>query len=149
MRFSFYFSIFAAVIFHTTMKHFFVILLLMGGLPVFAQNTLNVWLTDGGKVSFTFAEKPVVSHADNILSISSTAASVEYPVSDVVRFTFEDAETTKVLSVKSDIADEVSVFDLQGTLLKRFKGSSFSLEGLPQGVYIIKSNRSTFKVIKK
>jgi hypothetical protein len=121
----------------------------MGGLPVVAQNTLNVWLTDGGKVSFTFAEKPVVSHADNILSISSTAASVEYPVSDVVRFTFEDAETTKVLSVKSDIAGEVSVFDLQGTLVKRFKGSSFSLEGLPQGVYIINSNRSTYKVIKK
>lgn len=131
------------------MKHFFVILLLMGGLPVFAQNTLNVWLIDGSKVSFTFAEKPVVSHADNILSISSTAASVEYPVSDVVRFTFEDAETTKVLSVKSDVAGEVSVFDLQGTLVKRFKGSSFSLEGLPQGVYIIKSNRSTYKFIKK
>lgn len=149
MRFSFYFSNFAAVIFHTTMKHFFVILLLMGGLPVFAQNTLNVWLTDGGKVSFTFAEKPVVSHADNILSISSTAASVEYPVSYVVRFTFEDAETTKVLSVKSDIVDEVSVFDLQGTLVKRFAGGTFSLEGLPQGVYIINSNRSTYKVIKK
>ena len=114
MRFSFYFSTFAAVIFHTTMKHFFVILLLMGGLPVFAQNTLNVWLTDGGKVSFTFAEKPVVSHVDNVLTISSTATSVEYPLSDVVRFTFEDAETTKVLSVNSDIADEVSVFDLKG-----------------------------------
>lgn len=86
----------------------------MGGLPVFAQNTLNVWLTDGGKVSFTFAEKPVVSHVDNVLTISSTATSVEYPLSDVVRFTFEDAETTKVLSVNSDIADEVSVFDLKG-----------------------------------
>ena len=121
----------------------------MGGLPVFAQNTLNVWLTDGGKVSFTFADKPVVSHADNVLTISSNAASVEYPVSDVVRFTFEDAETTKVLSVKSDIVDEVCVFDLQGTLVKRFVGGSFSLESLPQGVYIIKSNRSTYKIIKK
>ena len=131
------------------MKHFFVTLLLMGGLPVFAQNTLNVWLTDGGKVSFTFAEKPVVSHADNILSFSSSAASVEYPVSDVLRFTFEDAETTKVLSVKSEVAGEVSVFDLQGTLVKRFAGSSLSLESLPLGVYIIKSNRSTYKVIKK
>ena len=116
---------------------------------MFAQNTLNVWLTDGGKVSFTFAEKPVVSHADNILTISSAAASVEYPISDVVRFTFEDAETTKVLSVKSDIAGEVRVFNLKGTLVKRFAGSTFSLEGLPHGVYIIKSNRSTYKVIKK
>ncbi len=126
-----------------------ILLLLCGGLFVYSQNTLNVWLQNNEKVSFTFAEKPVVNHTDNVLTITSTSATVEYPVADVQRFTFEDAALpTKILNVTS-ASDELSIYDTQGILVRRVDDRSINLDNLPHGIYIIKSKSKTFKVIKK
>lgn len=126
-----------------------ILLLLCGGLFVYSQNTLNVWLQNNEKVSFTFAEKPVVNHTDNVLTITSTSATVEYSVADVQRFTFEDAASpTMILNVAST-SEELSVYDTQGILVRRVGNRSFNLDNLPHGIYIIKSKSKTFKVIKK
>lgn len=124
------------------------LLLLCGGLYTYSQNTLNVWLQNGEKTSFIFAEKPIVNHTNNVLTIISTSASVEYPIADVLRFTFEDVTPTSILKVISD-SNFISIYNLQGALVKKIDSHSFNLDTLPQGIYIIKSNQQTYKVIKK
>lgn len=122
-----------------------------------AETSLVVWQNDGGTTKFAFSEVPVVKYEGETLVLTTTKTSVEYPLSQLKKFTFE-VNPTKVdeLKVTSVLKDDgmVSVYNMKGQLIKIYKAGgnhqiTFATESLPAGMYIIKMNSQTFKIQKK
>lgn len=140
--------------------------------PTFSQNTLTIHQKDGQQFSYGFEEKPVVTFTDNTIVIKSTKTQVQYDLSNVAKFTFNDIEDA-VIGIKADAASasitldeytvsisgakpdtQVRLFASDGRQLQSYKtaqdGSvTFSIADLPAGNYIIASESITVKILKK
>lgn len=140
--------------------------------PVFSQNTITINQKDGQQFSFGFADKPVITYTENDLVLKTTKTEVQYPLSSLSKITFTDAETG-VDAIRDDIQSpaltlddyvinitgakagiNVSLIATDGKTIGTYKtdqdGSvSFSIADLSLGIYIIKSENLTFKVLKK
>ena len=141
------------------------------------QIYLVVWTRDGGKVLYPLNEQPVIKYdpAGNYVVRTSTV-EVEYPVADVWMFTLADTdnplpnEPMDIPDTPRDssfsISDEavcftslrqgskVCIYNVAGLLIDSVTadggGSAFvNLSDLTQGVYIIKTENITHKIIKK
>lgn len=138
-----------------------------------AQNgpQLKVWKKDKSTVLFALAEKPVTTFSGNKLIIKTSTATVEYPLAEVQRYTYEGVETG-IESIESDnsmlvkqekdklslrnlkTGEEVRLYSSSGSLLQIVKSNGtepvvISLSSRPQGVYIVKSGNETIKLMKR
>lgn len=141
-------------------------------MSVSAQNTVIVHQKDGKTVSFGLPEKPVITYADNEMVITTTKTVLQYPLASVSQLTFSDDETSvapvadekqaPVLELDNyvvritgaDAEASVTVVASDGKTLILTKVNSdgtatFSVAELPEGIYIIKSENLTFKILKK
>ena len=68
-----------------------------------AQNgpQLKVWKKDGSTVLYALSEQPVTTFSDNKLVIKTSNTTVEYPLAEVQRYTYEGVETG-IESIDSD-----------------------------------------------
>jgi len=137
----------------------------------FAEPQLKVWKKDKSTVLFALAEKPVTTFSDNKLVIKTSSATIEYPLADIQRYTYEGVETG-IESIDSDngvlvkqeknklslanlkAGAEVRLYNSSGSLLKIVKSNGtepvvISLSSRPQGVYIVKSGNETIKLMKR
>lgn len=154
------------------MKKGFIVLLLSaaGFLSGHAQNQLNIWLRSGDVVSYSFAQKPllmfptgkyvlneyyreVLEYGNIVLKAGNV--TVEYPSADVLKYTFEK-NPVSVATVRTRLHEggDVKVYTTNGVLVKTAAAAkdgtrSFSLDDLPRGVYVVKSNSSTYKIKKQ
>ena len=142
--------------------------------PMLAESTataLTVHIKDGSEVTFLLSEQPAVTFSDGYLLITSSDAEMSYPLSDVVKFTFKDADETTGIDNTSvgeasfafdggsvvvsglKAGSNARVFATDGTTLHSEEVSgdswSYSLSSLPSGVYIVSINGKTFKIAKK
>lgn len=137
-----------------------------------ASYSLVVWTSDGGSVSYDFGEEPRVTHADGILTVTTTADAVEYPAEYVSRFTIskedvavgvdevdgtqgEMSKRGDTLSFRSFPAgSSVSVYSISGALMTSGQVDAdgnlvIFVGGYPSGAYIVKTASITYKIIKK
>lgn len=119
----------------------------------FAQNTLNVHQKDGVVVKYGFSEKPTVTYTATGIHLATTKVEVDYPFVNLEKFTFSDeANAINVLKTEST-NDDVRIYNTNSMLLKTVKQSdgeaSFSISELPNGIYIIKNGKTTYKIVKK
>ena len=137
----------------------------------FAGPALKVWKKDKSTVLFALAEKPVTTFSDNKLVIKTSSATIEYPLADIQRYTYEGVETG-IESIESDnsmlvkqekdklslanlkAGAEVRLYNSSGSLLQIVKSNGtepvvISLSSRPQGVYIVKSGKETIKLMKR
>jgi len=120
----------------------------------FAQNTLNIHQRGGGVVSYGFDEKPVVTYVGSNLHVESTTASIDYPVDNVEKLTFESRESSiEEVRVEDEEVSYTLIYTLNGQLIKRIDSkdgqATFNMQDLPAGNYIIKTNKTSFKINKK
>lgn len=134
-----------------------------------------VWLRSGEKYFYDFEEYPEVSFDTDVFTLTTTKTTVEYAAADVVCFTLSNE--TRADSPTGIYADNshsqqtvfhdgnvhvqglkpgerLSVFDMLGrkVLDGRADASgniSLSLLQVPAGVYIVKSEITTYKIHKK
>lgn len=128
--------------------------LFLGLASAFAQNTLNIHQKSGGVVSYAFSEKPVVTYTADGIHLSTSKVEVDYPLSNLEKFTFGDGDADAVESVKAEgIAGDVRIYSINGVLIKTIKlsegSASFSTADLPKGTYIIKNGVTTYKITKR
>jgi len=121
-----------------------------------AETALIVHQKSGGTVEFAFSEKPVVTYCGGYLVISVQGASVEYPLSNMQKFTFgEVSDFEDRITAPADMKPQPTyIYNVGGVLLRIFQPSedgstSASLDGLPAGTYIIKNGNTSYKTIKK
>ena len=123
----------------------------------FAEPQLKVWKKDKSTVLFALAEKPVTTFSDNKLVIKTSSSTIEYPLADIQRYTYEGVETG-IESIESDnsmlvkqekdklslrnlkAGEEVRLYSSSGSLLQILKSNGtepvvISLSSRPQGVY--------------
>lgn len=139
---------------------------------------LFVWLSDGHHDAYSFDEKPCIAYYDGGLIISTQTGEYRYEHAKVHKITFSDTDTpkasdteTSVSSVESDSpemerrGDEVSmrgmipggnvyVYDIGGRLMDTLTVGedgtlTFAISRLSSGIYIIKTETITYKIIKK
>lgn len=131
---------------------------------------LVVW-TQGGPVYYAFEEQPVVNYdgAENFL-VRTTKVEVQYPVADVQKFTLTEEMPTAIQQVAANdgfrfSGNAVSFTSLRpesavrvynpsgmliGTVITSADGTAhLSLSELPKGIYVIKTEKFTHKIIKK
>ena len=162
------------------MKKFFAMLgaLFAFSLSVFAGNPgVTFQLRNGKKVSFAFAEKPVIALSDANLSVSVRGVQrVSYAYADVQRVVVESDVVNAINDVVSDSKSQHVVFNLSANLLEvsglaageqlamyatdgklmlsekaNAEGkAAVSLAGLQQGVYVVRTQSGiSYKLFKK
>jgi hypothetical protein len=141
------------------------------------QIYLVVWTRDGGKVLYPLNEQPSIKYdGEGNYVVRTSRVEMEYPVADVRMFTLADTDNPRpdepmsIPDVSSDsgfrFSDEavsfsslpqgslVRIYNTSGVLIGSVKAdesgsASINLIDLPQGVYIIKTENITHKIIKK
>lgn len=138
-----------------------------------AQNgpQLKVWKKDGSTVLYALSEQPVTTFSDNKLVIKTSNTTVEYPLAEVQRYTYEGVETG-IESIDSDngvlvkqeknklslanlkAGAEVRLYNASGRLLDILKSNgtdavTISIASRPQGMYIVKCGNETIKLMKR
>lgn len=141
------------------------------------QHYLVVWTNDGGKVLYPLNEQPSIKYdGDGNYIVRTSKVQVEYPVVDVRMFTLADTDNPdpdKPMDIPNvSIANGfnfskgtvsfsslrpgslVCIYNTSGLMLASVTAdevgnASISLSDLPQGVYIIKTENITHKIIKK
>ena len=136
-------------------------------------NMLMVYTKDGTATSFVLMDKPQVRFEGKNLHIVSKKADVTYAIADVLRFTYvkgthigiedqadehsaisyQENDGTLVLS-QMKVNASVGVYTLDGKLVKELttqRAGTFrlNLSTLPQGVYIVKADNLTYKLLKR
>lgn len=135
----------------------------------------GVWveLKDNTKQGFLFTDKPKITYGTDILVLTSTEATVEFPFADIKRLYFSDDIGTAVNHVTADVTDKVIRATHEGARLSGFEASTpvtvyslggkavqrlqvgpdgtliVSLASLPKGTYVINAEKSTLKILKK
>ena len=138
-------------------KVIFSLLTLFAATAAWADTALIVHQKSGGVVQYAFSEKPVVTYNEGYLVISASEASVSYPLSDMQKFTFGEAEEDQITRITAPVnvaPQPTYIYSIDGKLMRTLKPSddgttSASLEGLPAGTYVVKNGKTTYKVLKK
>ena len=135
--------------------------------------TLVVLTKDNVKTEFLLADKPMVKFEGKSLRITSAKADVTYMLADIIRFTYINNNPTGITTLSEDedptefsYADGsivlsnlkkgalVAVYSLDGKLVQQLKANHqgtyrISLSSLPTGVYVVKADTITYKIMKR
>ena len=149
-------------------------LLLIATLSSLADSQrLVVWQKSGQKVYFDLNEEPETTFEDGNLVIRSSRTTVSYPLTNVLRYTYEGGTITDVGDVKMrpgevrflQNAEQMAfdglqdgtileVYTLDGVKIKTVKAQGgqrtvVSLADQAAGTYIVKAGEATYKFMKR
>lgn len=132
---------------------------------------LVVETKDHVKTTYMLARKPEVTFEGNDLRIVSWDADVTYNLADILRFTYETQSVTGVSELRDEQAAvnyedgqlvisgikagaSVGIYSIDGKLVQQLTAHRsgtyrLSLSHLPQGVYIVKADNITYKIMKR
>ena len=135
-----------------------------------------VWLNDGSRTAYTLARHPVVTYTNGELLLTTTQQQVAYAAGDVRKFTFSagdiscDAPTSVASPLEQDwqfslqqgnvhfsgspAGSPISIYAIDGKLLHTTTtdeagNATIDIASYPAGVYIIKTETITHKIIKR
>lgn len=135
------------------------------------ENTLVVLTKDGVQTTYLLSEKPEVRFIGRDLRVVSTKADVTYKISDILRFTYIKRNASGIDNVIDDPAEvewqdgtlvisklkanaTVVIYSPDGKMVRRLQARHtgtyrLSLSELPKGVYIVKADNVSYKIMKR
>lgn len=133
------------------------------------QNKENSQETE--KTCYDLGDKPVLTYSGANLVVKTNIASAEFPLGKVAKYYFAESDPTGVVTSQGKMGYlfvteegvrmtgfepslQVKLYTVSGQFLQEYRTSEegsleISLNGQPQGVYLIQLNTTTIKVIKK
>ncbi len=133
--------------------------------------TLHIWMADGTETTVQLYTRPQIIFGSDVVRVTSPVQSLEFPASDVVRFTYSGIPiATEVNSIQDEASyrqegenlyfsgqltpDKILLYSSDGKILPvniRQAGSRLclSLSSIPQGIYILSVNGKTSKLSVK
>ena len=132
----------------------FIICLLGGCLTAAAQQSLNLYTTTSGVVTFTFEQTPKVTFPEtDIIRVATDDVTVEFPFAEVEKITFEDGVTAVESIRMSNEKAQILIYDIAGRLVRRStsqKGSATAdISTLPAGTYVVRDGTRSYKITKR
>lgn len=136
------------------MNRLFICLLLgISAFYTYAQNTLNIHQKNGGMVSYSFADKPVVTYVEDNLHVSTNNVSIDYPLSELVKLTFTESGSSMGELRLDDNNSPIQIYDANGRSIKMIGKNEgeliLNIQELPTGIYFIKQGTTTTKIVKQ
>ena len=157
------------------MKRLQLLLLMLLALPIGmladSQNTLVVKLKNGAETTFFLKDKPNVTFEGTDLKVVSNKETVTFALSDVLRFTYVKKDASGIDETVVDPTEvsyqdgvlvisqlkqgaSVDIYALDGKLvrqLKAYRSGTYrlSLSELPTGLYLVKADNITYKIMKQ
>lgn len=132
---------------------------------------LIVWLNSGDKVYYELNTMPKTTFTESDIVISTTDASVVYPINDVKKYTFESSSSSiQNIDGNKDIhvaqngnivtianlkeGSSVKVYSVDGIMVSNYVAHAneplkITLSKLPVGVYLIRTSNITYKITKR
>ncbi|MBO4315415.1 MAG: hypothetical protein J5867_05575 [Prevotella sp.] len=139
-----------------------------------AQEYVMVWTKEGQQIAYKLKQRPKAFFTDESVKLTTDSIVADYyPLVNMHKITFEDTLPTPIddgISIinngKIQVGEEeiiligfpdgtfVSLNAVDGRHSKKYKTNSrgnlrLGLSGLPSGVFIVKANKSTIKIMKK
>ena len=134
------------------------------------DRVLKVWQSDGQVLTISLNDEPRTTYSDGNLIITSSKATVTFPLEKVRRYTYEsvasgideakavhaafsrDGETLTLAGLKPGTA--IYLYNVAGQLLRTIDSGTqpevvVSVSQLPAGVYVVKANDVTYKITKR
>lgn len=133
--------------------------------------TLVVKLKNGSETAFFLKDKPQVKFEGTNLKVTSSAGDTTFALADVLQFTYDKRDTSGInetvteptgVIFKDDVLvvsqlkvnAVVSVYGLDGILVRQWKAPHagtfrLSLSELPSGLYLVKVDNITYKIMKR
>lgn len=109
----------------------------------FNGTTVNIEQTDGTKSSTSMGNIGRIYFGD-----LSSIADINAQSGNLVEYLSADE-----ITINSEVGSTITIYGLTGTqlLTRRIdtQGEAISIAGLPQGIYIVKANGRTTKIIKR
>lgn len=156
------------------MRRLQLLLLMLLALPIGmladSQNTLVVKLKNGAETTFFLKDKPNVTFEGTDLKVVSNKETVTFALSDVLRFTYVKKDASGIDETVVDPTEvsydgsvlvisqlkqgaSVDIYSLDGKLvrqLKAYRSGTYrlSLSELPTGLYLVKADNITYKIMK-
>lgn len=128
------------------------LLLTQFAIGVHAQTKMILHQKMGGDIEILFADKPVATFEGDNMVITTAKASFSFPIINLGETTYSDATAAIIESVTqlSLDAGPSHIYDINGRLIKTVPvGEPINFGMLPQGIYVIKNNKSTYKINRK
>lgn len=132
---------------------------------------LVVETKDHVQTTYMLADKTQVLFAGSNLRVVSAKVDVTYNLSDILRFTYQTRSITGISELHTeqatiDYKDEqlvisgiqagamINIYSLDGKLVKQHTANHtgtyrLSLASLPKGIYIVKADNVTYKIMKR
>lgn len=158
-----------------TIRKLLLLIAAFSGLSAMAEDIttdLVVWSKDGTKVSYKLNDSPKITFTDDCLVIMANNAEVSYELSQMARLTYEHADVDGIIDVNgekvnpfnfngesllfpaSDADATVRIYATDGkVVIDRTvpKGETLALplHSLSKGIYIVKANSVTYKIVKR
>lgn len=133
------------------------------------QSTLVIWHADGTKTRVALYTRPQVTFSEETVSFKSSVLNLQYPASNVLKFTYEGTPATSINTPKEEIlyrqdgeflcfdpsvsTDKVCLYTSGGVRVpiqvqQTERGLSLSLSSIPSGVYLLSVDGKTSKFVK-
>ena len=154
------------------MKKILSILAILFSLPMYADHHLVIETNNSKKHSYSLEDNPVISFNNDILVIKTDKIELSYPISDIAKYYFTK-EDTGISSVNGDVnnihfnytntdflliegiasEDNVNVYEINGrtchvNIVRNSNSITIELKTLPKGIYLVKVNNHSFKLIR-
>ena len=154
------------------MKKILSILAILFSLPMYADHHLVIETNNSKKHSYSLEDNPVISFNNDILVIKTDKIELSYPISDIAKyyFTKEDTGISSVNGGANNIhfnytntdflliegiasEDNVNVYEINGRtchvdIVRNSNSITIELKTLPKGIYLVKVNNHSFKLIR-
>lgn len=149
-------------------------LLGLGAVSAEAQSTVKgivIETATGERTEYALTETPKLTYDGNTVTLTTTKVCVDFTATDIVKVVLTDISATDINDVESkpeqvqllneevrmsglSAGETVSIYNVSGTLISTCQASSngdltITLSDLQRGVYIIKANHQSFKVMRK
>lgn len=147
-----------------------ILLLAILGSNVAKSQTLVIWQKDGNKVYYSLDEQPKTTFTTEDLVITTNDATINYPLSNIQRYTYESGSLgindikaqgiaishrgEDIIVTGIPVGKSISIYSIDGKQLlsRQSDGSNcqtLSFSTLPTGVYIIKAETINYKFMKR
>lgn len=148
---------------------FLVALLLAIVIPRQARASDDVFIvikTGAEIVAVALADNPVITYANDQLVITTAEKQVEFPVADIMGYSFLESEPTAIKNIKVDREHKqgmvafdhlkegitVMLYNAKGEQVRTTKAQAdgtavIDMHGLAKGVYVIRAGKLSFKIM--
>jgi len=138
--------------------------------PTGGSMALKIWQSDGQVMTISLDDEPKTSYSDGNLIIKTNKTTVTFPLEKVLKYTYvtdptgisspqtvssklsSDGQTLTFTGLRANT--QIALFNMAGQLLRTINSGDqsktvVSLSNLPVGVYVVKVNGVTFKMMKR